>query len=107
MKRTHFESGHGAGTDRRSERRRGTILIIAMVILLILMSISSALISSVIQSRTQMIREEQFRQTALLAEAGLRRAVARLETIAHSALNHGRFPRTRLLGLIPPQSASS
>jgi hypothetical protein len=49
-----------------------------MVILLILMVMSSTLISSVVQSRTQMIREEQLLQTALLAEAGIGRGVAQL-----------------------------
>ena len=62
---------------RSSDRkhRRGTVIIVAMVILLILMAISSTLIGSVIQTRTQFIREEQFLQTSLLVEAGLRRGV--------------------------------
>ena len=49
-----------------------------MLILLILMAISSVLIGTVIQSHTQMIREEQHLQAALLAEAGLRRGIAQL-----------------------------
>ena len=62
---------------RSSDRkhRRGTVIIVAMVILLILMAISSTLIGSVIQTRTQFIREEHYLQTSLLVEAGLRRGV--------------------------------
>ena len=39
------------------------------------MAISSTLIGSVIQTRTQFIREEHYLQTSLLVEAGLRRGV--------------------------------
>ncbi|MEI8381319.1 MAG: hypothetical protein WCJ09_14420 [Planctomycetota bacterium] len=81
MKRIHLQdSRSSARSSGRSHPRRGTIIIIAMVILLIFMAISTTLIGSVIQTRTQFIREEQFLQTSLLVDAGLRRGVVQLRS---------------------------
>lgn len=66
----------------RGQSRRGTIIVIAMVILLIFMAIGSTLIGSVLQTRTQLIREEQFLQTSLLVEAGLQRGFVQLRNDA-------------------------
>lgn len=83
MNRLHSrDSRCGRTTFSRGQSRRGTIIVVAMVILLVFMAIGSTLIGSVLQTRTQLIREEQFLQTSLLVEAGLRRGFAQLRNDA-------------------------
>lgn len=83
MNRVHSRSSQsGLTSSVWRHSRRGTIIVIAMVILLIFMAIGSTLIGSVLQTRTQLIREEQFLQTSLLVEAGLRRGFAQLRNDA-------------------------
>ncbi len=76
------DSRSGRTTFGERQFRRGTIIVVAMVILLVFMAIGSTLVGSVLQTRTQLIREEQFLQTSLLVEAGLRRGFAQLRNDA-------------------------
>jgi hypothetical protein len=70
-----------------------------MVVLLILMSISATLISCVVQTRNQFIREEQSLQTALIVEAGLARGVAQLRMDRSYSGERWQIPTEDLTGV--------
>lgn len=92
---------YSPGGTNQSERRKGTILIIAMVVLLVFMMISSMLIHSVIQSRTQMIREEQLLQAIQLADAGIHRGMARFQSDQSFRKETWQVPAETTAGLDP------
>ena len=72
-----------------------------MVVLLILMAISSTLISSVVHTRTQFVREEQSLQIALIAEAGLGRGIAQLRADRSFKGETWQIPTEQLTGIGP------
>lgn len=102
MTRMQFTTDRTVAMVRyQSQPRRGTVIIITMVVLLILMAISATLVSSVVQTRTQFVREEQRLQTALIADAGLSRAIAQLRTNGKFAGETWQIPAEQLNGVSP------
>ncbi len=99
--RSQCETDMGPDAMARSRPRNGATIIIAMVVLLILMAISSTLISSVVHTRTQFVREEQRLQTDLIAEAGLGRGIARLRTDRSFKGETWQIPIEQLTGIGP------
>ena len=63
-----------------SPARRGAVIILAMVCLIIVSAVGSSLVKSALLQRRQVIRDQQRHQAEWLAQAGLERAAAILQS---------------------------